>query len=56
VLAGEHDPFGGTTADELAHALADATLVTIPGADHFPFLEPAHRAAWAGAVLGFLAA
>jgi pimeloyl-ACP methyl ester carboxylesterase len=56
VLAGEHDPFGGATAEEMAAALPDPTLVTIPGADHFPFLEPPHRAAWTRAVLDFLAA
>jgi hypothetical protein len=29
--------------------------VTIPGADHFAFLEPDSRARWSQAVLDFLA-
>ncbi len=28
----------------------------LPGADHFPFLEPEHSGAWSQAVLDFLAA
>jgi proline iminopeptidase len=55
VLAGEHDPFGGPTADELAAVLPNATLVTVAGADHFAFLEPEGRASWSRAVLDFLA-
>jgi pimeloyl-ACP methyl ester carboxylesterase len=55
VMFGERDPFGGPTSDEIAAALPDPTVVTVPGADHFPFLEPAHRAPWARAVLDFLA-
>jgi len=55
VIAGEVDPFAGPTSDEIAAALADATLVTVKGADHFPFLEPEHRATWARAILDFLA-
>jgi pimeloyl-ACP methyl ester carboxylesterase len=56
VIAGERDPFGGAATDEIAAALPDPTVVTVPGADHFPFLEAAHRAAWSRAVLDFLAA
>jgi proline iminopeptidase len=55
VIAGEIDPFGGPTSEEIAAALPEATLVTIKGADHFPFLEPEHRATWARAILDFLA-
>jgi pimeloyl-ACP methyl ester carboxylesterase len=55
VISGEADPFGGPTSDEIVAALAQGTVVTIPGADHFPFLEPEHRAAWARAILDFLA-
>jgi pimeloyl-ACP methyl ester carboxylesterase len=54
VIAGEHDPFGGPTTDEIAGALQDPTVVTIPGADHFPFLEADSRAPWSRAVLDFL--
>jgi len=46
VIAGERDPVGGPMTQEIARALPNATHVTVPGADHFPFLEPAHRAAW----------
>jgi len=56
VLTGELDPFGESTAREIADALPNATLVVLPGADHFPFLEPEHRATWCEAVAGFLAA
>jgi pimeloyl-ACP methyl ester carboxylesterase len=55
VISGGEDAFG-EAADELAGALPDATLVRIPGADHFAFLEPEHRGLWARAVLDFLAA
>jgi pimeloyl-ACP methyl ester carboxylesterase len=55
VITGEIDPFGGATSDEIAAALANPTVVTIPGADHFPFLEDEHRAAWSRAILDFLA-
>ena len=51
----ERDPLGGPTSDEIAAALPDPTVVTVPGADHVPFLEPAHRAPCARAVLDFLA-
>jgi pimeloyl-ACP methyl ester carboxylesterase len=56
VIAGEHDAFGGPTADEIAEALPDPTVVTLPATDHFAFLEPAGRAPWSRAVLDFLAA
>ena len=55
VIVGELDPFGGPVADEILVALPEATLATIKGADHFPFLEPEHRATWARAILDFLA-
>jgi proline iminopeptidase len=55
VIAGEIDPFGGPTSEEIAAALPEPTIVTIPGADHFPFVEPEHRADWSRAILDFLA-
>ena len=55
VLAAGGDPFDASTA-EIAAALADRTIATIPGAGHFAFLEPAGRAPWSRAVLDFLAA
>jgi len=55
VIAGERDPFGGPMTQEIAQALPNATQVTVPEADHFPFLEPDRRAAWSRAVLEFLA-
>jgi len=55
VLAGEHDAFGRVTTDEIAQALPDPTVVTIPGADHFAYLEPEIRVPWSRAVLDFLA-
>ena len=55
VITGAIDPFGGSTSEEIAAALAQPTVVTIPGADHFPFLEDEHRAAWSRAILDFLA-
>jgi proline iminopeptidase len=55
VIAGERDAFGGPTAVEIAEALPDPTVVTIPGADHFAFLEEEHRADWSRAILAFLA-
>ena len=54
VIAGEHDAFGGPTMDEIADALPNPTIVTVPGADHFAFLEPDSRAPWSRAVLDFL--
>jgi proline iminopeptidase len=53
VITGEHDAFGAAS-EEIAAALPDPTLVTIPGADHFAFLEPDRRADWSRAVLDFL--
>jgi pimeloyl-ACP methyl ester carboxylesterase len=55
VIAGERDPFGGPMTQEIAQALPNATQVTVPEADHFPFLEPGRRVAWSRAVLEFLA-
>ena len=54
VITGELDPFGGPTVDEIAAALPHPTVVIVPGADHFAFLEPGHRAPWSRAVLEFL--
>jgi pimeloyl-ACP methyl ester carboxylesterase len=54
VIGGELDPFGGPTVDEIAAALPHPTVVIVPRADHFAFLEPGHRAAWSRAVLEFL--
>ena len=45
VLSGSH---------EIADALPGATLVILPGADHFPYLEPGHVEPWSRAVLDFL--
>ena len=56
VIAGELDPFGPSAQEEIAAALPNATLTILPGADHFPFLEPDHREAWQRTVLGFVAA
>jgi pimeloyl-ACP methyl ester carboxylesterase len=56
VIGGDLDPFGPSTQQEIVDALADPTLTILPGSDHFPFLEPGHRPAWARAVLDFLAA
>ena len=55
VIAGERDPFGGPTKDEIAEALPNPTVVTVPGADHFAFLEAESRGPWSRAVLDFLA-
>ncbi len=54
VIAGELDPFGGPVSEEMAAALPDPPVVTIPGPDHFVFLEPEHRPDWSRAVLDFL--
>lgn len=57
VIGGDLDPFGPSAQQEIVDALADPTLVVLPGTDHFPFLEePEHRTTWARAVLDFLAA
>jgi pimeloyl-ACP methyl ester carboxylesterase len=53
VISGSEDAFV-SGAREIAEALPDATLVILPGVDHFPFLEPGHEAAWSRAVLDFL--
>jgi len=54
VITGDLDPFA-PAAKELAGALRRPTLVMLPGADHFPFLEPGERAQWSQALLDFLA-
>jgi pimeloyl-ACP methyl ester carboxylesterase len=54
VLAAELDPFAAS-AQETADHLPDPTLVVLPGADHFTFLEKENRAAWSRAVVDFLA-
>ena len=54
VLACERDPFAAA-ADETAVALPTPTVVTIPRADHFAFLDPEACPAWSRAVLDFLA-
>jgi pimeloyl-ACP methyl ester carboxylesterase len=54
VIGGDQDAFLSAQA-EIASALPAATLVVLPGHDHFPFLEsPEHRAQWCSAVLEFL--
>jgi len=54
VVGGAEDVFS-PGLQEIADALPDATLVVLPGVDHFPFLEgPAQRAQWSGVVLEFL--
>jgi pimeloyl-ACP methyl ester carboxylesterase len=55
VITGELDPFGESTAREIADAVPNATLVVLAGADHFPFLEPENRPAWSETVARFLA-
>jgi proline iminopeptidase len=54
VLACERDAFL-PGADEIAAELPNATVATIPGADHFAYVEPEHRQAWSRAVMDFLA-
>jgi pimeloyl-ACP methyl ester carboxylesterase len=53
VLAAELDPFAAAAAETADH-LPHASLVVLPGADHFTFLEEESRAAWCRAVLDFL--
>jgi pimeloyl-ACP methyl ester carboxylesterase len=53
VLTGSEDVFV-SGAHEITAALANATLVILPGADHFPYLEPDHADAWSQAVVDFL--
>lgn len=55
VIAGDRDPFGGPTVDEIAEALPNPTVVMVADADHFAFLEPDGRVAWSRAVPEFLA-
>jgi pimeloyl-ACP methyl ester carboxylesterase len=53
VLTTELDPFA-LAGPEAADHLPDATLVELPGADHFAFLEAENRPAWCRAILDFL--
>jgi pimeloyl-ACP methyl ester carboxylesterase len=53
VITGSEDAFL-SGAHEIADALPSATLVILPGADHFPYLEPGHDEPWSRAVLEFL--
>jgi pimeloyl-ACP methyl ester carboxylesterase len=53
VISGELDPFI-SGAHEIAEALPNGTLAIVPGADHFPFLEPESVSAWSRVVLDFL--
>ena len=55
VITGELDPFGESTAKEIADSLPNATLVVLPGAGHFIFGESPNREAWSRAILDFLA-
>ena len=55
VISGDLDVYL-PAVPEIVEALADATLVVIPGSGHFSFLEPANRAAWSAAVLEHLGA
>jgi pimeloyl-ACP methyl ester carboxylesterase len=54
VITGELDPFGESTAREIAAALSDATVVVVPDAGPFTFAEPGRRDVWARAMLDFL--
>lgn len=56
VITGSYDPFGESTAAEIAAALPNATLRVVPDAGHFMFSETAARGPWAQAVIQFLAA
>jgi pimeloyl-ACP methyl ester carboxylesterase len=55
VITGERDPFGGSTASEIAGALPNATLVVLPGAGHFIFASPQAARRGRRAILDFLA-
>lgn len=55
VLSGDHDAFGGPTAEEIADQLPDSTSAVVSG-DHFTFLEPENRPAWSRAVIESLGA
>lgn len=54
VVTGALDPLGEPGSREIAQLLPNGRLHVMPGADHFPFLEPDQRDAWAEAVLAFL--
>jgi len=53
VITGSEDAFLSGSY-EIAEALPNATLVVLPGVDHFPYLEPGHAEPWSRAVLDFL--
>jgi pimeloyl-ACP methyl ester carboxylesterase len=55
VITGDQDPFGPPIPQEIAAELPSSQLHIIPGADHFPHLEPDHRAQWSQTILDFLA-
>jgi pimeloyl-ACP methyl ester carboxylesterase len=55
VITGEIEPFfDRSTAEDIAAALPDATVVVVPDAGHFIFGESETRQAWAEAILDFL--
>lgn len=54
VITGELDPMGRESAEEIAAALPDATVVVVPDAGHFIFGESGNRGAWAQAILDYL--
>jgi proline iminopeptidase len=53
VITGSEDVFLSGSY-EIAAGLPNATLVVLPGADHFPYLEPGQAEPWSRAVLDFL--
>jgi pimeloyl-ACP methyl ester carboxylesterase len=54
VITGELDPMGRESAQEIAAALPNATVVVVPDAGHFIFGESGKRDAWAQAILDYL--
>jgi pimeloyl-ACP methyl ester carboxylesterase len=54
VITGGEDPMGESTAAEIVAVLPNASLVVVPHAGHFTFLEGAARGPWAEAILDFL--
>lgn len=55
VVTGTLDAFGESTAREIVDQLADPTLVVVPDGQHFIYAQRGPRAAWARAILDFLA-
>lgn len=55
VITGSLDPFGESTAREIADELPDASLVVVPDGQHFIYAQSGPRAAWSRAILDFLA-